>query len=128
MSNVMTAVAFTAAIVATSISAAFSEDFTCDQWLSARNADPSPDNRVLRPLIAFVQGYSAALNQVTDALNPTLKLSIRPTAVADVLSDVDERCRRNLKASGPASIETQLKADTPLRLIPVVQAIQKLHQ
>jgi len=35
--------------------------------------------------------------------------------------------RRNRTASGPASIEMRLKADTAVHLLPVMQAIQELR-
>jgi hypothetical protein len=124
----MRAIVVVGAILAATMSSAYSEDFTCDRWLSARATDPSQDNKALRPLIAFVQGYIAALNEVSDGLYPVLKLPVRSTEVRNVLSDVDDRCRRDLKASGPTSIEMQLKANTALHLLPVVKAIQKLRQ
>ena len=102
--SIMRAVVVVGAILAASISSASSEDFTCDQWLSARATDPSQDNKALKPLIAFIQGYIAALNQVSDGLNSILKSPVRPTEVDDVLSGIDDGCRRNRKASGPASI------------------------
>ncbi len=117
MTNMMRAVVVVGAILTASISSASSEDFTCDQWLSARAADPSQDNKALKPLIAFIQGYIAALNQVSDGLNPILKSPVKPTEVDDVLSGID----------GPASVEMRLKADTALHLLPVMQAIQELR-
>src|SRR5262245_21595553 len=117
----MRAMAVAGTVLAATISSAYSEDFTCDQWLLARATDPSQDNKDLKPLITFVQGYIAALNEVSDGLNPVLKLPVRPTEVGNVLSDIDDRCRHNLKASGPASIEMQLKANTALHLLPVVK-------
>ncbi len=127
MTNMMRAVVVVGAILAASISSASSEDFTCDQWLSARATDPSQDNKALKPLIAFIQGYIAALNQVSDGLNPILKSPVKPTEVDDVLSGIDDGCRRNRTASGPASIEMRLKADTAVHLLPVMQAIQELR-
>ncbi len=117
MTNMMRAVVVVGAILTASISSASSEDFTCDQWLSARATDPSQDNKALKPLIAFIQGYIAALNQVSDGLNPILKSPVKPTEVDDVLSGID----------GPASVEMRLKADTALHLLPVMQAIQELR-
>jgi hypothetical protein len=127
MTSMMRAVVVVSAILAASISSASSEDFTCDQWLLARATDPSQDNKALKPLIAFIQGYIAALNQVSDGFNAILKLPVRPTEVGDVLSGVDDGCRRNGKASGPASIEMRLKVDTAAHLLPVMQAIQELR-
>jgi hypothetical protein len=95
--------------------------------LSARATDPSQDNKALKPLIAFIQGYIAALNQVSDGLDPILKSPVRPTEVDDVLSGIDDACRRNPKVNGPASGEMRLKADTALHLLPVMQAIQELR-
>ena len=125
--SIMRAVVVVGAILAASISSASSEDFTCDQWLSARVTDPSQDNKALKPLIAFIQGYIAALNQVSDGLNSILKSPVRPTEVDDVLSGIDDGCRRNRKASGPASIEMRLKVDTTAHLLPVMKAIQELR-
>jgi hypothetical protein len=92
-----------------------------------RATDPSQDNKALKPLIAFIQGYIAALNQVSDGLNPILKSPVKPTEVDDVLSGIDDGCRHNRTASGPASIEMRLKADTAVHLLPVMQAIQELR-
>ena len=58
MTNMMRAVVVVGAILAASISSASSEDFTCDQWLSARATDPSQDNKALKPLIALSKATS----------------------------------------------------------------------
>src|SRR5260370_628628 len=73
MTNMMRAVVVVGAILAASISSASSEDFTCDQWLSARATDPSQDNKALKPLFAFIQGYIAALEHVTTIIKLILK-------------------------------------------------------